>query len=200
MSRFHARRGQRGFTVLEAIVTLVIFAMLVTLLMQSLQQALRVRERVFLHQQALRADELQSTWFRDSITGAIASPLDEGEGMTGAPDRLKMLSHAPLDGGGLQPVEWFLRRREGGDALHYSGGGWRDLVVVEGPLQAAAFSYMNARGEWQQHWRPEAGDRTRLPRAIKLEGIGPNGPILWMAAIPAEKAPATLRMAPEANL
>ena len=189
--------AERGFTVLEAIVTLVIFAMLVTLLMQSLQQALRVRERVFLHQQATRVDELQSIWFRDSINAAIAAPLGEGEGFEGAPDRMRMLTHASLDGFGMQPVEWSLRRREGGDALHYTGPGRSDVVAMEGPLRAAAFSYMNAKGEWQQHWRPDPEDRTRLPLAVKLEAIGPNGPLLWMAAVLAQKNPKTLKLPPE---
>lgn len=177
--------------------TLVIFALLVTVLMQSLQQALRVRERVFLHQRATRADELQSTWFRRSIDAAIAAPMGEGVGMMGAPDRINLLTHAPLEGGGLQQVSWFLRRLEGGDALLYRGGDWRDVVVVRGPLQSAAFSYMNARGEWQQQWKPADDDRTRLPLAVKLEAIGPNGPITWMAAPPTQKAPPTLKLPPE---
>lgn len=188
---------QRGFSLLEAIVTLVIFAMLVTVLMQSLQQALRVRERVFLHQRAMRADELQSLWFRDSITAAIAAPLDEGQGMEGAPDKLSLLTHAPLEGGDMQQVEWLLRRVEGGDSLLYRGRDWRDVVVIRGPLKSAGFSYMNARGEWQPYWRPEQGDRMRLPLAIKLEGMGPNGPLTWMAALPVEKSPASLKLPPE---
>jgi prepilin-type N-terminal cleavage/methylation domain len=190
-------RAEQGFTVLEAIVTLVIFAMLVTLLMQSLQQALRVRERVFRHQQATRVDELQSVWFRDSINAAIAAPLGEGEGFEGGPDHMRLLTQASLDGIGMQPIEWSLRRREGGDALHYAGSGWSDVVALEGPLQAAVFSYMNAKGEWQQHWRPGPDDRARLPLAVKLEGIGPDGPLLWMAAIPVQKSPKTLKLPPE---
>lgn len=188
---------QTGFSLLEAIVTLVIFSLLVTVLMQSLQQALQVRERVFLHQQSSRVDLLQLQWFSDSLSSAITNPDTAADRMEGAPMSLRLVSQAPLDGSFAQPVEWSLRPVEGGRALYYSSATWPDLIVLQGPLRQATFEYLDGSGAWRTTWEPGTGEQVRLPRAIRLRAETENGSLDWWVALPVEKSPPTLLLPKE---
>ena len=57
-------RRQRGFTLLETVVTLVVVSMLVAMLMQALNQALSLRTRMLRVQAEARTAFLQEAWFR----------------------------------------------------------------------------------------------------------------------------------------
>ena len=149
-------RRQSGFSLLEAIVTLVIFSLLVTVLMQALQQGLQVRERVARHLQVARTDSLQSRWFRDSIEATIATAAGEGMAMEGDERSLRLFSHAPLEGPALAEIHWRLQPAQGGDELRYASDGWEgEVSVVRGPLEEARFSYMDEEGRWQREWHPD---------------------------------------------
>ena len=63
------RYAQGGFTLLEAIVTLIIVSMLVTVLMNALSQSLALRARMLRLQGEARRMLLQEAWFRDSLGG-----------------------------------------------------------------------------------------------------------------------------------
>lgn len=190
-------RRQAGFSLLEAIVTLVIFSMLVTLLMQSLQQALGVRERVFVHQRWSRIDALQARWFRDSIESAITNPDVPADRFEGDGERLRLVSQSPLEGHYAAVVEWSLKRRQGGYYLHYRTAEWQGLVVMEGPLRQAAFAYLDADGQWRSKWAPAPADRLRLPRAVRLLAETGNGPLAWLVTLPVEKSPPSLLLPKE---
>ena len=187
-----ARQSQAGFTLLEAIVTLVIFAMIITVLMQSLQQALKVRERVYQHQQATRTDQLQSDWFRETLEGAIAPAAGEGQTLEGTRTSLAVTTQSPIEGQFIQRISWQLKPVQGGDDLRYSSPDWPEAVIMRGPLANAGFAYLDARGDWHDRWQPAADDPVRLPAAIRLQAQTPNGPILWIVAVDAEKRPKSL--------
>lgn len=186
------RSAQAGFTLLEAIVTLVIFALIITVLMQSLQQALKVRERVYQHQQATRTDQLQSDWFRETLAGAIAPAAGEGPTLEGTRSSLSVTTQSPIEGRYMQRITWLLKPVQGGDDLRYSSPDWKETIIMQGPLADAGFAYLDARGEWHDRWQPAANDPVRLPAAIKFQGRAPGGPVLWIVAVDGEKKPKSL--------
>ena len=187
-----SRRSQAGFTLLEAIVTLVIFAMIIAVLMQSLQQALKVRERVYRHQQATRIDQLQSDWFRETLEGAIAPAAGEGQALEGTRSSLAVTTQSPLEGQFIQRITWQLKPMQGGDDLRYASPGWPETIVMRGPLADAGFSYLDAKGEWHDRWQPAADDPVRLPAAIRFQARAEEAPILWIVSLRAEKRPKSL--------
>lgn len=188
-------RAQSGFSLLEAIVTLVIFSLLVTVLMQALQQALKVRERLIRHQQIVRVDTLTTRWFRDSIAAAIATAPGEGLGMEGDARALRLHTQATLEGRRLREVRWRLQPGRDGDELRYGSDGWaEEVVVAKGPFRNARFEYLGPGEAWLSRWAPGADETVRLPRAVMFSADGPNGPVTWIAAIQARRAPETLKL------
>lgn len=192
---------QTGFSLLEAIVTLVIFSLLITVLMQALQHALQVRQRVVRHQQVARTDALQSRWFRDSVAAVIATATDEGLTMEGDEREMRIFTQTTLEGRALGPVRWRLQPMQGGDELRYQSDGWGgEVSIMRGPLSDVRFSYMDEQGGWNTSWQPDPADGVRLPRAVLLEGDGPTGTFTWVVAIRGNRKPATLKLPPEVFL
>lgn len=198
------RSGARGFTLLETIVTLVVVSLIVVVLMQALQQALGLRTRLLRHERDTRMSALQEEWFRDSVSAAVADLPDALGRMEGTPASVELVSAAPLSGSGLDRIRWTLQPVEGGYALEYGDREVRALPVVRGPLQDAAFSYMDADGQWHDEWSPgDAATRgdpatsvgADLPRMVRLQASTGTGELLWLVPVPAQPSPpAMLRL------
>lgn len=135
-------RPARGFSLLEAIVTLVVVAMIVALLMQALSQSLNLRSRLLRHQSASLVAGLQEQWFRESVSAAVADLPEALGGPAGTADALELLTVRALsDDGTLERIRWSLQSAaDGGASLHYTDSSWEDMLVVAGPLHDAAFS------------------------------------------------------------
>jgi prepilin-type N-terminal cleavage/methylation domain-containing protein len=100
-----SRRPARGFTLLEALVTLVIVSLLVAALMQALTQTLAMRSALIRHQRATREAALQEMWFRDTLAGAVAD-LDDAYGpLRGEARAVTVPTLSPLSAHGLARVE-----------------------------------------------------------------------------------------------
>lgn len=190
--RYRRRHAEAGFTLLEAIVTLVIFAMIIAVLMQSLQQALKVRERVYQHQQATRTDELQSDWFRDTLAGAIAPAAGEGQTLEGTRTSLAVTTQSPLEGRYLQRITWLLKPVQNGEDLRYASPGRPETIVMRGPLANAGFAYLGDDGQWHDKWQPTPDDPVRLPAAIRFQARTASGQVLWIVPVEAERRPKSL--------
>ena len=188
------RRRPQGFSLLEAIVTLVIVALIVTLLMQALGQSLDLRERLLRHQRLATVGALQEQWFRDTVSSAMAD-LGDGMGrMAGSADTLELVTSGPLGDGGLQRVKWSLQPTDdGGLALHYADGTFPDLVVA-GPLIDARFAYSEDGREWSDRWEPEDTADDVLPRLVRLQASTATGELDWLVPIAANpRVPVYLR-------
>lgn len=193
------RRGAaRGFTLLEALVTLVIVSLLVAALMQALTQTLAMRSALIRHQRATREAALQEMWFRDTLAGAVAD-LDDAYGpLHGSARTVAVPTLSPLSGRGLARVEWRLEPVDGGDALVYRDPRSGDLTALRGPLREAAFGYLKPDATWSSEWTPEPGDEA-LPRAVRLTASGDLGDVRWTVPIVAARRPRDLLRPEEAN-
>ena len=184
----------RGFTLLEALVTLVIVALIVTLLMQALQQSLDLRARLLRHQSETRVATLQEHWFRDSVAGAMADLPDAFGRMEGEADSLALVTIQPVGTRGVARVRWWLEPVDGGHALHYADPEWEDMTVIPGPLDQARFQYLGADGEWTDRWQPGKDDPIVLPRMVRLSATTADGVLDWLVPVLADpKSPILLR-------
>ncbi len=194
---------QRGFTLLEAIVTLVIVSMLVTALMQVLTSALGIRTRLLHHQETARVAFLQEGWFRDAVASAQIDDSDGSPAFEGKVDALDYIAASPLFANGMGRVRWFLKADgDGGMALHYADAGNDDQVVIPGPLRDAGFSYMGKDQAWTGDWvsdpvapsvfddsgKPASEDPRLLPRLVRFQATTPNGRLYWLVPIEADAA------------
>ncbi|HEY1034262.1 MAG TPA: type II secretion system protein [Pseudoxanthomonas sp.] len=175
-------RRQRGFTLLEAIVTLVIVSMLVTVLMQALAQAMSLRTRLLRFEGESRLAALQEAWFREAAAGmqrdAEAETLQVGE--LGTRESLAYDTPAPLVARGFSGVRWWLQD----GSLHYADSQVADVVVVEGPLRGAAFAYLDEQGDWVDEWRWK--DHARMPRMVRFTAMTERGALDWVVPVMAD--------------
>jgi prepilin-type N-terminal cleavage/methylation domain-containing protein len=191
-------RRQGGFTLLETVVTLVIVALLVSMLMQALGQSMRLRTRILQVQAQSRQMLLQEAWFRESVVAA-QPPTARGlmDAFDGDVREVSYVSAAPLAAQGSTRVRWWLGPDgEGRLALHYSDPQAGDLVVVPGPLSEAGFSYMDAGGQWVSQWSSTAPDEAMddpgpdagvLPRLLRFQASTAKGTRLhWLVHLPAD--------------
>lgn len=189
-----ARIARRGFTLLEALVTLVLVALIATLLMQSLLHAMTVRERLLSVQAHARVAALQELWVREALAGALPD-LSSGYGVfVGTPERIEFVTSAPLSGETLSRATLSLERAGTGAHLDYSDAGMDSIRVIEHPLRAASFAYADATGAWHGSWPPTGRNPEHLPRAVRLEAEGHRGRVDWLVAIlPSPRPPVDLR-------
>jgi len=174
----------RGFTLLEAMVTLVIISLIATVLMQSLVHVLGIRERVLRNDAEAGQARLHEQWFRESVSAAIGD-LSGGRGrFAGDAEGFRFISLDPLVGGPPQPVEWRIDEVAGGASLEYQHGDTSWAVIPRG-LTDARFSYLDAEGRWQEAWPPaDAALAPSVPRSVRFEAESAGRGIAWWVAIP----------------
>lgn len=201
-----SRTRMRGFTLLEALVTLVIVSLLVATLMQALSQSLDMRTRLIRLQRAARVDALQQAWFRQTLAGAVADLPDAGGGLRGTPARIELVSLAPLTGSGLARIAWELRPGPDGAALAYAQGVSAGVEVIAS-LREARFDYLQRDGTWTDRFTPPESEpdplsdeppAPSLPRAVRLRGRTATRDVEWTVALVSRDTPrASLRFEPE---
>lgn len=182
------RRRAHGFTLLEALVTLVIVSMLVAALMQALTQALSMRTALIRYQRETRLGALQEMWFRDSVGAAVADIPGAFGPLRGTPQGFELLTLAPLAGDGIVRATWRFERVEGGQQLRYEDPRNGEVLVLDGPLTDARFNYLDSDGRWQSQWAP-GPDGEAIPRAVRLQAHSSTREIEWTAAIYARSRP-----------
>lgn len=172
----------RGFSLLEAMVTLVVIALVATLLMQSLAYVLAVRERVLRHERDARVAALHERWFRDSVVAAAADLPGEAPAFAGDATTVRFTTLEALKSGGIAAVSWRLVEAGPGLALEYAedGGRWR---LGAADLERAAFAYLDSAGRWHAAWPVEASPREILPRALRMDATTATGERTWWAHV-----------------
>jgi prepilin-type N-terminal cleavage/methylation domain-containing protein len=189
----------RGFSLLEALVTLVIIALVATVLMQSLLYVLGMRERVLRIDRDARTSALHERWFRDSVGAAVADRVDGASPFVGDASSVRFLSQSPVTGEGVWPIAWRLDRAdEGPRSLTYAQGAdaWR---VLPPALLDARFDYLDHRGVWHATWPVESRPEEALPRAVRLVASRDGRPLLWWVTIAAgPRLPPSLQFQEEA--
>lgn len=183
------RGSQRGFTLLETVVTLVIVSMLVAMLMQALSHALSLRTRMARVQAEARIDFLQEAWFRETVASTQADLDDAMGSMQGTREELAYATPMPLVANGMSRVRWWLLSEGGTTSLHYSDPDAPDLTIVRGPLEDASFAYLDHEGRWHDQWNPAPEDRQRLPKLVRFQARTSKGQLYWLVPLLADPIP-----------
>ncbi len=182
----------RGFSLLEAMVTLVVIALVATLLMQSLVHVLGMRERVLRHERDARVAALHERWFRDTIAAAAADRPGESPAFRGDAAAMDFLCLDALRAGAAARVGWRLVDAERGRQVVYAEDG-ADWPLVSANLEDAAFAYLDSAGRWHDAWPVPEQPAEILPRAVRLGWRTEQGVRLWWAHVgPAAGLPPAL--------
>lgn len=161
-------RRQSGFTLMEALVVLMLVSIVVSLAFEMLGAYRIAKTRVFDASAATDRRALVETWFADSIRGLVAL---EGEMPEGSATRFAGMTLAPAMAarGGPVPVEWELVEEGGGVDLVYREYGeerWR-VPTWTGPGESR-LSYLGRDGQLLDRWPPPLGAQGHLPRLVVL--------------------------------
>lgn len=182
---------QRGLTLLEALVTLVITAMVAGLMAEGLFQLGRVEQRLGTGQLQARLENLHVLWLQQSLEGLRPGEQGTTEQMQGDRRRVQGVSSLlplPEHLGPLPMTLSMTYRQETGQTELSLGIGAPDkrlqtAVLARWRGDAGYFSYLDPSGEWRPEWPPMGGNPPLLPRAIAVHAE--NGALLFVAAMQA---------------
>ncbi len=182
VSRRCLRPLQKGMTLLEVLVVLVLVALLATVLMQGIGYFLGQYHFVQRFLQEANRNAQMVRWFDSSIDGLIAYNQDK-RALSGNVEGFSATSMSALGqvSGYPQQISWqVLPDSTDGYALTYSEGdslNWQITTFAE----SAAFEYQDSSLVWHNAWPPEGiHPLEKLPSAIRLNMRG--GQEFWLAA------------------
>lgn len=179
--------GQRGFTLLEALVAIAIFALLGLGTYKMLHGVLRADERLREREQALADLSRGFSALERDLLQVIARPVRDRQGasapviaMTGAKSEAQALvftrggwrNPAGAPRAGLQRVYW----RRSGQALERSYWNVLDQAPASEPrvqrvLDGVAglhWRFLDHEGDWQEAWPPDGVSTDAIPRAVEV--------------------------------
>ena len=156
--------GQRGLSLLELLVVLVIVGLVSTLLLQGLGFGLSLFERVHTRGESAKQEILHREWFRGVNESLVARPEASGVSLLGDSSSIDTQTLSPLLGAAGVPraITWRIED----ETLWYEESGYV-LPIMPVPPDAA-FRFRNGNGNWSLDWPPETNTEN-LPLAIALE-------------------------------
>ncbi len=165
---------QRGFTLLEALVVLIITSLVSVVLVQGFGLLLGARTSVQDKLVSVNEALLQQSLFLEPLRGIVPDYPERPHQFVGAPDRLHGITIRPLQGRAGTPVPFTLTisydSRSDSSSLTYQEDNSPPLVVGSWPGRKGGFSYRDLTGEWTPTWPPKNSlDAPQTPWLIRLE-------------------------------
>lgn len=160
-------RRAAGFTLMEALVVLVIVSLAVGTMFQMLGAYRIARERVAAQAGALGREALVRSWFTDSVHGLTPVPEAPFDGDAGGFEgtTLNPLLASP---GAPTRIGWSIADAEGGWVVRYEEDGSERWSLPVRSGTRPRFAYYAADGREVAGWPPESGVQVALPASVAL--------------------------------
>jgi prepilin-type N-terminal cleavage/methylation domain-containing protein len=149
----------RGFTLLEALVVLVITALISVVLVQGLGLLLGARTSV--QNKLVEIDEavIEQSLFLEPLRGVVPDYNERPHTFVGESKRLHGITTRPLQGRTGTPVPFTLTisfdPSSNLSTLIYQEDNTPALPLGSWQGESGTFAYRNMRGAWQEAWPPE---------------------------------------------
>lgn len=159
-----APRGAEGFTLIELMISLGLFALIAVAGLALVQGIINVQGRTEIRLDRLA--EVQRTMF---VVSSDVDQIASGRISGNAKDGLKFVRAAPGTGGARIPVEYLV---QGGMLIRKGGPGIQPLLPG---VTAARWRFWN--GAWRDSWpmSEETADQWPLAIEMELQIVSPNG-------------------------
>lgn len=181
--------GQRGLTLLEMMVVLLIAGMAVALGFQSLGQWQRANAAISGVSGAIQQTTLTESWLTDSLRGLI--PVAEAT-FDGDAEKLQGVTTLPVQThqGGATDIEWSIRSEAGLQHLLLKEGADLRLDLPLPGVKRARFAYLDKEGKLHAQWPPKLGLHDHLPSVVVLQqDMDDDSSRVWAAAISGARNP-----------
>ena len=185
-------RTDKGFTLLEVLIVLVLLSLVVSLLAAGLSMTFSLRERLLEQQQQLRVQTLESHWFRSVCSSFTPEQKPGGEHFSGTPLRIQGLALSPLlsAAGAPRRVELLLEQQGPVVVLQYRQDTGKLLEIGRWQADSGSFVFFDSEWKQQDRWPPRTfHESARLPRAILLKLDLPGSSLSWFAPITGRMQP-----------
>ena len=180
------RRGsaERGFTLLEVLVVLVLAAMISGILFQAYDLTLRLNRQFGVEYFASQQGVMLADWVRQSLQGLQPDYPDGPRKFKGEAKKLSGVTTSTLvaDFGVPAAVAGDLTYDSGNDETALRSGP-DGAPLFSWPGTAGRFVYLDAKGEAHDSWPPPLGLWPQLPAVIRLEARR-NGALYVIVATP----------------
>ena len=189
-----ARSGlrNRGFTLIEMLVVLVIVALISGVLFTAFERVLDIRLRLAAFLEGIDVPTLVAGWFRDSVEGLVPDVKGGVAPFVGEARRLTGLSLMPVEGVAGVPtrITWELDYQpdEARTYLRYQAENQAPLAIASWPGDLGGLYYCAPDLACYRSWPPTAGV-AELPALIRLDAV--RGERFWpiLAAPRADREP-----------
>lgn len=146
---------ERGFTLLEMIITLLLMTMMTMLLIQGLSGVYKIKSSLLKHIDSTRTTPLRNYWLKNIINGFTLDHSLRNQGFQGDSNQVDGITFQSLRGGIGVPTICSLKieRLEDRAALLYKeqgDTGWLELDSWENAT--AQFMYLTADYSWLDRW------------------------------------------------
>lgn len=171
-----------GFTLLEMLVTLVLFSLASSLLWQGMAWMVQVERSLSATQAFSTRGALQQEWVRQLLRGIVSGLYTGRESFTGHSEGFTCLTTTPPWPGLAGPLEVRVELARNGEQVElraHSPG--VEVLPLWSWAGEGTLDYLDETGVWHEAWPPvEMGEEKRtgrIPRAIRLRGT-PLAPLL----------------------
>ena len=165
--------ASRGFTLLEALVVLVITGLISVVLVQGFGLLLSARTSV--QDKIVSVDEalVEQSLFLEPLRGVVPDYPDRPHMFVGEPQRLHGLTARPLQARAGTPVPFTLtityERRDNLTSLTYQEDNTDPIVIGSWEGDKGAFAYRDIAGHWREAWPPQNDPRApQTPWLIRI--------------------------------
>lgn len=187
------RRTDRGFTLIEMLVVMILVSMIVTVLFQGLSQAIRIRRSAGIETAQVAREAMRRVWYRQLINGLVPDDEDGTGIFQGGPTSFKGQSTNAIDfdTGAVLPVTVALEVDAASDTtiVRVTTGSvaneQHQTALLSLPGMNFGFAYVDSDASQSSVWpRRVIGKSPQLPAAIWIvDGSGNQSTELLTASI-----------------
>ncbi len=176
---------QRGFTLIEMLVVLIITALVSGVLFQALERSYSLQRRFGTELFKVQQGQMAIDWYRQTVQGLYPDVPEASDIFKGDANGFSGLTTNPLgeDYGAPTPIQWALVARTDQpriDLVYRERG--QDTVVSSWQGTEAKFVYYDELQVAHDTWPPKLGLFPQLPRQVQLEARDNGDPFVVVAA------------------
>ena len=172
MKKKHYYRYQKGFTLLEVIVTLMIASLISVILMQSMSTMLNMRYKFKKELMSTERVGIQNSIITSPLLGIFPDFNDGEYRFSGEKKSIRGLTLTPLQGTTGAPtgfgMDIIYDSSSNSSKLIYKEKGFESIEIAQWSGDNGSFEYKGNKGKWSNRWPIQNDLKDQTPRTLKF--------------------------------